>query len=155
MTSVKLRRVPSARGRPLLRWLTENNISRGKLGGGDGRTGSSTMVHGVGISGSENPDGMFANDHPVFASPQGGGLSEIVGPRRTARRGSFPSRPRARCALADSSVSLMASRSSNAHSGGRWEQRRDAAAREVRAASELLERTAAAFNQESERALAK
>jgi hypothetical protein len=59
---VKLARAISE-GRPVLRWLTENRITRGKMGGGDGRT-QLTMLHAwIWL---DNPDGMFANDHPVL-----------------------------------------------------------------------------------------
>ena len=143
---VKLARAISE-GRPLLRWLTENKITRGKLGGGDGRT-QLTMVHAwIWL---ENPDGMFANDHPVLPYLRAGlSVSWAEKGRLDAARG-LALAAEGGCASEIKRINGLAQleRAQRRAMG----QRCDAAAREVRAALERPERTAAAVNQASERA---
>jgi hypothetical protein len=143
---VKLARAISE-GRPLLRWLTENKITRGKLGGGDGRT-HLTMVHAwIWL---ENPDGMFANDHPVLPYLRAGL------PESWAEKGRLDAARGLGLAAKDGCASEI--KRINALAQLERAQRRsmaercDAAAGEVRAALERPERTAAGVNQASERA---
>jgi hypothetical protein len=143
---VKLARAISE-GRPLLRWLTENKITRGKLGGGDGRT-HLTMVHAwIWL---ENPDGMFANDHSVLPYLRAG-LPESWAEkgRLDAARGLALAAENG-CASEIKRVNALAQleRAQRRAMG----ERCDAAAREVRAALARPERTAAAVNQASEHA---
>jgi hypothetical protein len=141
---VKLARAISE-GRPLLRWLTENRITRGKLGGGGGRT-HLTMVHAwIWL---ENPDGMFANDHPVLPYLRAG-LPESWAEkgRLDAARG-LALAAKDGCASEIKRIDALAQleRAQRRAIG----ERCDAAAREVRAALERPERTAAGVNQASE-----
>ena len=143
---VKLARAISE-GRPLLRWLTENRITRGKLGGGDGRT-HLTMVHAwIWL---ENPDGMFANDHPVLPYLRAGL------PESWAEKGRLDAARGISLAARDGCASEI--KRINALAQLERAQRRtmaercDRAAREVRVAIDRPERTAAEVNQTSERA---
>jgi hypothetical protein len=143
---VKLARAISE-GRPLVRWLTENRITRGKLGGGDGRT-HLTMVHAwIWL---ENPDGMFANDHPVLPYLRAGL------PESWAEKGRLDAARGLALAAKDGCASEI--KRINALAQLERAQRRaigercDAAAGEVRAALERPERTAAGVNHTSERA---
>lgn len=141
---VKLARAISE-GRPLLRWLTENKITRGKLGGGDGRT-HLTMVHAW--IWPENPDGMFANDHPVLPYLRAG-LPESWAEkgRLDAARG-LALAAEGGCAAEIKRINALAQleRAQRRAMG----ERCDAAAREVRATLERPDRTAGAVHQTSE-----
>ncbi|HEX2443768.1 MAG TPA: hypothetical protein VHJ77_07450 [Vicinamibacterales bacterium] len=143
---VKLARAISE-GRPLLRFLTENKITRGKLGGGDGRT-HLTMVHAwIWL---ENPDGMFANDHPVLPYLRAGLPESWVGKGRLEAARGLALAAKNGCASEIKRIDALAQLERAQRRA--MEERCDAAASEVRAALARPGRTAAAVNQASERA---